>query len=60
MDYKEATGEYITPSYKTIDVIQKRDLMELLQSSILNGFNEEDCIDVIKVFQRVIHRLENE
>ena len=31
-------SEYITPNYETISVIQKRDLMELMGSSLLNAF----------------------
>ena len=50
-------GDYITPNYDTISTKQKRDLMELMGSSLLNGFTEEDYIDVLKIFQRVIDRL---
>lgn len=49
--------DYITPNYDTISSKQKRDLMELMGSSLLNGFTEEDYIDVLKIFQRVIDRL---
>lgn len=51
--------EYITPNYETISTKQKRDLMELMQSSLLNAFAEEDYNDILKVFQRVIERLES-
>ena len=51
-------GDYITPNYDTISSKQKRDLMELMGSSLLNGFTEEDYIDVLRVFQRVVIRLE--
>ena len=51
--------EYITPNYETISVIQKRDLMELMNSSLLNAFSEQDYFDVIQIFNRVIERLEN-
>lgn len=50
--------DYITPNYDTISTKQKRDLMELMGSSLLNGFTEEDYIDVLRVFQRVVIRLE--
>ena len=52
-------NEYITPNYETISVIQKRDLMELMGSSLLNAFSEQDYIDVLQIFNRVIERLEN-
>ena len=52
-------SEYITPNYETIDVIQKRHLMELMGSSLLNAFSEQDYFDVIQIFNRVIERLEN-
>ena len=49
---------YITPNYETISVIQKRNLMELIGSSLLNAFSEQDYFDVIQIFNRVIERLE--
>ena len=52
-------NEYITPNYETISIIQKRDLMELMNSSLLNAFSEQDYIDVLQIFNRVIERLEN-
>ena len=52
-------SEYITPNYETISVIQKRDLMELMNSSLLNAFSEQDYFDVLRIFNRVIERLEN-
>ena len=52
-------SEYITPNYETISVRQKRDLMELMGSSLLNAFSEQDYIDVLQIFNRVIERLEN-
>ena len=50
--------EYITPNYETISTKQKRDLIELMQSSLLNAFTEQDYYEVLFVFQRVIERLE--
>ena len=50
---------YITPNYETISVIQKRELMELMRSSLLNAFSEQDYYDVLAIFQRIIERLEN-
>ena len=52
-------SEYITPNYETISVIQKRELMELMCSSLLNAFSEQDYFDVLQIFSRVIERLEN-
>ena len=52
-------SEYITPNYETISVIQKRELMELMGSSLLNGFSEQDYFDVLQIFSRVVERLEN-
>ena len=52
-------NEYITLDYETISVIQKRELMELMGSSLLNGFSEQDYYDVLAIFQRIIERLEN-
>ena len=52
-------NEYITPNYETISVIQKRELMELMASSLLNAFSEQDYYDVLAIFQRIIERLEN-
>lgn len=52
-------SEYITPNYETISVIQKRDLMELMGSSLLNAFSEQDYFDVLQIFNKVIKRLED-
>ena len=52
-------NEYITPNYETISVIQKRNLMELMNSSLLNAFSDQDYFDVLQIFNRVIERLEN-
>ena len=51
-------SDYITPNYETISVIQKRDLMELMNSSLLNAFSEKDYYDVLNIFHRIIERLE--
>lgn len=51
-------SEYITPNYETISVKQKRELAELMGSSLLNAFSEQDYYDVLKIFQRIIERLE--
>ena len=53
-------SEYITPNYETISVVQKRALMELMGSSLLNAFSEQDYIDLLKIFQRIIDRLEQQ
>ena len=52
-------SEYITPNYETISVIQKRELMKLMRSSLLNAFSEQDYYDVLAIFARIIERLEN-
>ena len=52
-------NECITPDYETISVIQKRNLIELMNSSLLNAFSEQDYYDVLAIFQRIIERLEN-
>lgn len=49
----------ITPNYETISVIHKRNLMELVGSSLLNAFSEQDYFDVLRIFDRVVERLEN-
>lgn len=51
-------SEWITPSYETISVSEKRQLCELMNSTLLNAFSEQDFMDVLAVFQRVIERLE--
>ena len=33
--------------------------MELMASSLLNAFSEQDYYDVLAIFQRIIERLEN-
>ena len=33
--------------------------MELMGSSLLNAFSEQDYLDVIQIFNRVIERLED-
>lgn len=52
-------SDYITPNYDTISVRQKRDLTELMGSSLLNAFSEQDYFDVLQIFNRVIKRLED-
>lgn len=49
----------ITPNYETISVIHKRNLMELVGSSLLNAFSEQDYFDILRIFDRVIERLKN-
>ena len=52
-------SQYITPNYETISVMQKKELMELISSSLLNAFSEQDYFDVLQIFSRVVERLEN-
>lgn len=50
--------EYIAVDYPTISVTQKRRLMELCSSSLVNGFNFDDYMAVLAVFRGVVDRLE--
>ena len=66
MDLDIKIGDYDTMFYilkkdaymKCLREIQKRNLMELMGSSLLNAFSEQDYFDVIQIFNRVIERLE--
>ena len=51
-------SEWITPNYETISTEEKRQICELLNSTLLNGFSRQDFMDVLAVFRRVIDRLE--
>lgn len=51
-------SEYITPKYETIGNDEKRKLLELMQSSLLNAFSHEDYYAVLGVFSRIVNRLE--
>ncbi len=53
-------NEYVTVNYETIDVIKKRNIVELCNSSLLNAFSEQDYIDLVSVFKKVVNRLESE
>lgn len=50
--------EYITVDYPTISVAEKRQLMELCSSTLVNAFNFEDYMSVLAVFRGVVDRLE--
>lgn len=50
--------EYITVDYQTISVAEKRKLMELCSSSLVNAFNLNDYLAILAVFQNVVDRLE--
>ena len=50
--------EYITVDYTTISTVQKRRLMELCSSTLINAFNVDDYMSVLSVFKNVIDRLE--
>lgn len=52
--------EYITVDYPTISTVQKRRLMELCSSSLVNAFKLDDYLAIIAVFQRVYRRIINE
>ena len=51
-------SEWITPNYETISAVEKRQIFELMNSTLLNAFSRQDFMDVLAVFQRVIERLE--
>lgn len=51
-------SEWITPNYETISVAEKRQLCELMNSTLLNAFSQQDFFDVLNVFRRVVERLE--
>lgn len=51
-------NDYITPNYETITKEQKETLLQLMNSTIINGFNDQDFRDVLSVISRVIDRLE--
>ena len=51
-------SEWITPNYETISVAEKRQLCELMNSTLLNAFSKQDFFDVLGVFRRVVERLE--
>lgn len=53
-------SEWITPNYETISAAEKRHLCELMNSTLLNAFSQQDFMDVLAVFRRVIARLEEE
>lgn len=53
-------NEYITPNYETISTMEKRKLLELIQSSLLNAFSHDDYVQVVMVFKRVVERLEEQ
>lgn len=51
-------NEYITPQYETISSVEKRKLLELINSSLIHAFSRQDYLDVIQVFKRIVDRLE--
>lgn len=51
-------GEWVVPKYETISAVEKRQLCELMNSTLLNAFSQQDFMDVLAVFRRVIERLE--
>lgn len=53
-------NEYITPQYETISSVEKRKLLELINSSLIHAFSRQDYLDVIQVFKRIVDRLEQE
>jgi hypothetical protein len=53
-------SEWIIPNYETIGVAKKRQICELVNSTLLNAFSRKDFTDVMAVFMRVIERLVDE
>lgn len=53
-------NEYITPKYETIGTAEKRKLLELMQSGLLNAFSYDDYVQIIEVLKRVAERLEEQ
>ena len=53
-------SEWITPNYETISNAEKMQLIELMSSTLLNAFSQQDFMDVLAVFRRVIERLETQ
>lgn len=53
-------NEYITPQYETISSVEKRKLLELINSSLIHAFSRQDFFDVMAVFKRIVDRLEKE
>ena len=52
--------QYITPNYETITAVEKRKLLEIINSSLIHAFSRQDYLDVIQVFNRIVDRLEQE
>ena len=53
-------NEYITPNYETIGVAEKRKIVELYTSSLINAFTYEDYLKAIALIGNVIDRLETQ
>lgn len=51
--------DYIEINYKTITNAEKRKLLQMMNSPIINGFTTEDYIDVIAVIGRVVKRIQD-
>ena len=51
-------SEWVTPNYETISAVEKRQLCELMNSTLLNASSQQDFFDVLNVFRRVVERLE--
>lgn len=46
-------NDYITPNYETITKEQKETLLQLMNSTIINGFNDQDFRDVLSVISNI-------
>lgn len=53
-------NEYITPNYETIGVTEKRKIVELYTSSLINAFTYEDYLKAIALIMEVVDRLEEQ
>ena len=49
--------DYIEVDYKTITNTEKRRLLRMMNSPIINGFTTEDYVDILSVIGRVVKRI---
>lgn len=53
-------NEYITPNYETIGVAEKRKIVRLYTSSLINAFTYEDYLKAIALIMEAVDRLEEQ
>ena len=51
--------DYIEVDYETITNTEKRRLLQMMNSPIINGFTTEDYVDVLAVIGRVVKRIQD-